>query len=190
MKLRPVHRHTKTGRPGHFQVGPRHLRTRRCWGSVVVPAGRVRPPAVMRLACAPDGRQSPAALWAKHCHRLGVASWCGHLLGMGFRRDGISATPIGVAVRTCQQRVGAPLAPDVQVQTPQAVDHSLWCRRDCSLRSDVVSHGTEPLPRQLRQRGWAHFSPAGGVLPDGIEAGCTGPLAVSTSRSWGRLKAT
>ena len=56
-----------------------------------VPAGRVRPPAVMRLACAPDGRQSPAALWAGYCHRVGVASWCGHLLGMGFRRDGISA---------------------------------------------------------------------------------------------------
>ena len=83
MKLRPVHRHTKTGRPGHFQVGPRHLHTRRCWGSVVVPAGRVRPPAVMRLACAPDGRQSPAALWARYCYRVGV-SWCGHLLGIGI----------------------------------------------------------------------------------------------------------
>ena len=36
LKLRPVHRHTKTGRPGHFQVGPRHLHTRRCWVSVGV----------------------------------------------------------------------------------------------------------------------------------------------------------
>ena len=190
MKLRPVRRHESgptrafPGRPAAsahqallgFCGGPGRARQTSRGHAAGVRAGRTA------ITGGPLGQVLPPA---GCCFMVWSPPWDGISAGWDFgnfswgRRPGVSTTlRRGVSARCA--------GPDAATGRSFAV---VSARLLPPIRRRLPRHGTAAAPAP--PAGSGPFQSSGGRPPRWDRSGaCTGPLAVSTSRSWGRLKAT